>query len=178
MTLLALCAAALALAVLLDRDGGRSVDVELRSWVVAGRGRHLYAQIHGPWEVSGVVEYWSTAQRQGWSGAGALIARMPEGQRIWPLMGPADNRLEASWRVTPRQAWELKRDRVFSRSYFLLGPNSSSGLRAALEDAGLRLPLRMRQNAGILGEFPGLGMSPGREVDAVLRTSAEFRASE
>ena len=66
--------------------------------------------------------------------------------------------------VTPRQAWELRRDRVFEERYFLLGPNSSSGLRAALEDAGLRLPARMRASVGALGEFPGPGMSPGREA--------------
>lgn len=184
----------------------RDVTVELRSWVVMGRGRHLFAQVilpgavfpgavvedgerlpderaseHGsqsrgtrnvawPHDLPLIVEYWSTALRDDYAapadeGKAERIARMQLGHRVKPqLVTPPDNRLEATYQVTLRQAKELARDRVFANRYFLLGPNSSSGLRAAMEQAGLRLPPKVTLSAGPLGEFPGIDLSPGREA--------------
>lgn len=165
----------------------RDVTVELRSWVVMGRGRHMFAEIIPPearlegtearrhevqWpaDLPLIVEYWSTALRDNYAAPADAekserIARMQLGHRVKPgLVTPPDNRLEATYQVTLRQAKELARDRVFANRYFLLGPNSSSGLRAAMEQAGLRLPPNVTLSAGPLGEFPGIDLSPGRET--------------
>lgn len=185
----------------------RDVTVELRSWVVMGRGRHMFAEIILPggsalradsaarrdgdsenrttdggrdgrptpmegWpaDLPLIVEYWSTALRDNYAAPADAekserIARMQLGHRVKPgLVTPPDNRLEATYQVTLRQAKELARDRVFANRYFLLGPNSSSGLRAAMEQAGLRLPPKVTLSAGPLGEFPGIDLSPGRET--------------
>lgn len=150
--------------------------VELRSWVVAGRGRHMFAEIKPaqgvawPSDLPLVVEYWSAAIREDYQEPAqetraARIARMPLGMRVKPaLVTPPDNRLEGMYRVTFRQAKELAKDRVFENRYFLLGPNSSSGLRAAFEAAGLELPERTLTGRGVLGEFPGVDLPAGREV--------------
>ncbi len=163
----------------------RDVTVELRSWVVAGRGRHMFAQVllpgmtpeqvapsaeaRWPSELPLVAEYWSTALRDDYRAPEDFnrierIARMPLGHRVRPMGGEPDNRLEATYRVTMKQARDLMRDRVFSNRYFLLGPNSSSGLRAAMEAAGLKLPAQVLAGGGIMGEFPGVDFSPGREI--------------
>ncbi len=149
--------------------------VEIRSWVVAGRGRHMYARITAPdgyEELSTVVEYTGAFMREGYvpPREGSLrdrIVMMERGERVHPFLDiPMDNRLEAVYWVTLDQARELQRDRAFERKYFLLGPNSSSGLRAALESARIPLPSAMRVTGmgGPLGEFPGIELSPGNEL--------------
>ncbi len=214
LAILALLGVAAALAPSLR--GSREQEwctIELRSWVVMGRGRHLYAQIippdddgastsganttgaHSPgsntarsnstgssaarsntqrWpaDLPLIVEYWSTALRDNYTPPadperGERIARMALGHRVRPsLVTPPDNRLEATYKATFKQARELARDRVFERRYFLLGPNSTSGLRAAFESAGLRFPARALAGAGALGEFPGVDLPAGREIPA------------
>lgn len=149
--------------------------VEIRSWVVAGRGRHMYARITAPTgheALSTVVEYTGAFMRNGYvpprdAALRDRIVMVERGERVYPFLDiPMDHRLEAVYWVTLEQARELQRDRAFERRYFLLGPNSSSGLRAALESAGIPLPGAMRAPGagGPLGEFPGIGMSPGDEL--------------
>jgi hypothetical protein len=149
--------------------------VEIRSWIVAGRGRHMYARITAPEgheELSTIVEYTGAFMREGYvpprdAALRDRIVMVERGERVYPFLDiPMDNRLEAVHWVTLDQARELQRDRAFERRYFLLGPNSSSGLRAALESAGIPLPSAMRTFGvgGPLGEFPGIGMSPGNEL--------------
>lgn len=149
--------------------------VEIRSWIVAGRGRHMYARITAPEshdELSTVVEYTGAFMRDGYvpphdASLRDRIVMVERGERVYPFLDiPMDHRLEAVHWVTLDQARELQRDRAFERRYFLLGPNSSSGLRAALEAAGIPLPSAMRQSGvgGPLGEFPGIEMSPGNEL--------------
>lgn len=149
--------------------------VEIRSWVVAGRGRHMYARITAPEgreELSTIVEYTGAFMRGGYvpprdAALRDRIVMVERGERVYPFLDiPMDNRLEAVYWVTLDQARELQRDRAFDRRYFLLGPNSSSGLRAALEAAGIPLPSAMRVTGmgGPLGEFPGIAQSPGSEL--------------
>lgn len=156
--------------------GEPTLRVELRSWIVAGRGRHLYARIIPPENapepiaaLADVVEYWSTAQRMHYMASGdperdGRIAKMPRGVRVRPMLSEPDDRLEAVYEVTASQAMELQRDRMFESRYFLLGPNSTSGLRAAFEAAGLALPQHVIDGRGILGEFPGVDLSAGALV--------------
>lgn len=147
--------------------------VELRSWVVAGHGRHLYAQIVAPpgyEELDTVVEYTGAFARRGYSPPAARddrdrIVKVARGDRVWSLLPiPPDHRLEALYWVPLDVAAELQRDRAFAARYFLLGPNSTSGLRAAFEGAGLWLPAHVASSGGPLGEFPGVEFLPGDEL--------------
>ena len=156
------------------------VRVELRSWIVAGRGRHLYAQIIPPEDapphvavLADVVEYWSTAQRLHYRPSGdpekdGRIAKMPRGLRVRPMLAQPDDRLEAVYEMTAAQALELQRDRMFESRYSLLGPNSTSGLRAAFRAAGLDLPQHVLDGRGVLGEFPGVDLDAGAMVPVDL----------
>lgn len=153
-----------------------NVRVELRSWVVAGHGRHLFAEIIAPppWEhLSTVVEFWSAAQRDGYtlgdeeSARAWRIAKVQRGMRARPPFIEADNRLEAVYTISPRAAMELQRDRMFTNRYLLLGPNSTSGLRAAFLAAGIDFPAHVLLGSGVLGEFPGVDLDPGEEIPPI-----------
>lgn len=145
---------------------------ELRSWVIAGRGRHMFLAIDCPpprSDLSGVVEFANTAMRHDfdWTidpiGA-ARIARMEVNERVRPAFGEPDNRLEATYELTIKQAACLQRDRVFEMPYFLLGPNSNSSMRAVCEACSVELPDHVLGGAGLFGEFPGVERSPGKEI--------------
>lgn len=147
--------------------------VEVRSWIVAGQGRHMYARITAPpghEALSTVVEYTGAFARRGYLPPAdpALrdrIVKVARGDRVGPFLAiPMDHRLEAVYWIPLDRARELQRDRAFTGRYFLLGPNSSSGLRAAFESAGLCLPAAVRASGGALGEFPGVELSPGGEL--------------
>ncbi len=197
-----------------------SLRVELRSWVVFGQGRHLYALVFPadhPRSIAALreaqhaapqgrspalasmtkrpsppaairppdpnpptaaevqqaarIEYWRTGIRDGYAppsddSLADRIAKVQAGTAVRPMLGPADNRLEAAYLVTPAQARELARDRVFESRYLLLGPNSTSALRAAFRSAGLDLPAHVVAGRGVLGEFPGVDIDPGPEIAA------------
>ena len=147
--------------------------VELRSWVVAGRGRHLYAQITAPpgfEHLDTVVEYTGAFARRGYTPPPARedrdrIVKVARGDRVWSVLPiPPDHRLEAVYWAPLSAVAELQRDRAFESRYFLLGPNSTSGLRAAFESAGLALPAHVLERGGPLGEFPGIETLPGVEI--------------
>jgi len=145
---------------------------ELRSWVVAGRGRHLLLDIDCPPpndHLTGVVEFANTAMREDFDWrrdpAGApRIARMTPGVRVLPLLPNPHERVEARWSITPQTAACLARDRVFSETYFLVGPNSNSAMRAVCEECGVTLPDTVLAGGGVLGEFPGVERSPGQAI--------------
>ncbi len=148
------------------------VRVELRSWVVFGRGRHLYALVHWPGEAEAeVVEYWSTARWPGYAAPGEergeRIAKMPRGMVVRPTLVEqiASDRHEAEWEIALSRAEVLASERMFEERYLLLGPNSTSGLRAAFRAAGLEFPARIIHGAGMWGEFPGVDLAPGREIE-------------
>lgn len=159
-----------------EPEGERGVmcTAELRSWIVAGRGRHMYLQIAAPepfGELSGRIEFTSLALRKDynpWADTSRQprIGRMTPGRTLGPLaFGPSpDNRLEARYAISIAQARALQRDRVFTEVYALLGANSSSGLRRTMEDAGLTLPGHVLRAGGALGEFPGVEFDPGPEI--------------
>lgn len=147
--------------------------VELRSWVVAGRGRHLYAQITAPpghEHLDTVVEYTAAIARRGYTPPSTRedrdrIVKVARGDRVWSFLPiPPDHRLEGVYWVPLGVAAELQRDRAFASRYFLLGPNSTSGLRAAFDAAGLNLPDHILSAGGPLGEFPGVEFLPGEEL--------------
>lgn len=150
---------------------------ELRSWVVASSGRHLYLQIDCPdpydW-LDGRVEYTTAAMRRDYRAPqdisqAARVARMMPGILAPPAFaGPPDNRLEAIHSLTIQQAICLQRDRMFSAPYALLGTNSSSGLRKSLQDCGCEVPEHVAAQGGVLGEFPGIDQDPGPEVPPKL----------
>jgi hypothetical protein len=147
--------------------------VEIRSWVVAGQGRHMYALITPPPgrdDLATIVEYTGAFARKGYAPPGdrALadrIVKVARGDRVYPFLDiPMDNRLEAVYWLPVETAAELQRDRAFTKRYFILGPNSSSGLRAAFESSGVPLPAWLRASGGAWGEFPGVELSPGEEL--------------
>ncbi|MEC9374347.1 MAG: hypothetical protein VYC34_10915 [Planctomycetota bacterium] len=148
---------------------------ELKSWVVMGRGRHMYLRIACPApneSLSGVVEYTSSAQREDFAGLRAgpfetpRVARMTPGRRLRPLVQSDPDRLEGRWRIDLDAARCLQRDRVYEREYNLLGVNSNSGLRAACESCGIELPDLVLNGGGLTGDFPGIDLDAGNELPA------------
>ena len=153
-------------------------DGELRSWVVAGRGRHLYLDIacsdaHS-W-LSGRVEFTEARLAPGYvapseRGFRNRVVKMPRGVHLRPPagLGSEDNRLEAVYRMTVAQARCLQQDRLFAGRYELLGRNSSSALRGVMEGCGLSLPGRVVNGGGAFGSFPGIDVEIGAEVPAEM----------
>lgn len=151
-------------------------DAELRSWVVMGRGRHLFLQIDCPCahdHLDGRVEYTTAGLRgdyrppTGPAASPALprVVRYTPGRTLRPFIGgDGDERLEATYELTLDQARCLQQDRLFSAPYALVGSNSSSGLRAAMEGCGLSLPAAVLAGGGVTGEFPGIDRSAGEEI--------------
>jgi hypothetical protein len=155
---------------------GEVCDCELSSWVVAGRGRHLYVTIDCPEgydELDGVVEFTSESLRRDYverrDPAGMLVAprvaRMTRGVRLRPLVDDPAERVEARWSITLEQARAIEEDRVWGDPYVLIGANSNSAMAASLRSAGLSLPARVRDGGGILGEFPGIDVPLGATVE-------------
>jgi len=170
-----------------DTPGQRpACSCELRSWVVAGHGRHLLLDIDcpPPFEaLTGVVEFANTAMREDFDWTrdplGApRIARMTPGVRIRSALGEAPERVEARWTLSPSVAACLQRDRVFAFAYFLVGPNSNSAMRAACESCDVHLPEAVLTSGGLLGEFPGVERSPGDELPRDQWTIAGWRAPD
>lgn len=153
-----------------DRAGNPPVTCSctLGSWRVMGRARHLYIDIDCPDEhahLSGRVEFTTALNRRDYVPAPGVrppLARMTRGHRLYPVWRSEDDygeRVEAEFEITLGQARELQRDRVFLDTYSLLGPNSNTGVREAMEDTGLELPRRVLSGGGALGEFPGIDSS-------------------
>lgn len=146
---------------------------ELRSFIVAGKGRHLYLLIDCPPgydEYDGRVEYTTAAMRRDYtapedrSGA-ARVAKMSAGSALRPIIENAQDRFEAEFEITLEQAICLQQDRVFGARYALLGTNSSSGLRRTLELCDCEMPSRIVASGGFLGEYPGIDQDPGPLLD-------------
>lgn len=150
--------------------------VEVRSFIVMGRGRHLYLLIDCPEgydKFDGRVEYTSAAYRSDYSAptdrsGAARVAKMSAGRPLFPIIENAQDRLEGEFEVTLEQAVCLQRDRVFSARYALLGTNSSSGLRRTMEQCGCSLPDRVIGGGGMLGDFPGIDQDPGPVIEREL----------
>jgi len=174
-------------------DDTPCIRAELRSWVVIGWGRHLYLEIlptEGYEHLAGRVEFTSALLRDDYfprrdQTGRPRIARMTIGEHLAPIMGvEPDDRLEHELLLTPSQARCLQKDRVYSAPYTLVTTNSSSGLRRAIESCGCAIPMRIASSGGVLGEFPGIDLSPGREIPADewrrygLRPSAERASAE
>ncbi|MGP1346300.1 MAG: hypothetical protein ACTS3F_06495 [Phycisphaerales bacterium] len=152
---------------------------ELRSWVVSRPhpGRHLFVDIKCPEgyeHLNDRVEYTSAALRRDYQPVRdrrftPRVARMSRGGILVPYFGDVnDTRLEAFYVLTLEQAQCLQRDRMFSQPYELLGPNSTSGLIATLEDCGCDVPQRIKESGGWSGEFPGAEFTPGPDLPEPL----------
>lgn len=147
---------------------------ELRSWVVLGRGRHMYLRVECPppfERLSGRVEFTSVMIRNDYrytrdvSGQ-PRVGRMRGGiVRPPTIAGPPDNRLEAAYELTLDQVRCLRRDRVFEAAYMLIGPNSNAAMRRVTSECGVALPARVLAGIGLLGEFPGIDAEVGAEVE-------------
>lgn len=152
--------------------------LQLRSWIVAAQGRHLYLDCDCPPpfdNLSGRVEFTAASLRTDYDRAAAAalladnpgwaprIARMSRNAHLAPpsFVTDPDDRLEQTYRVPASAVEILQKDRLFAAPYRLLGPNSNSSLRAVMEDAGIPIPARILSSGGILGEFPGIAQSPG-----------------
>jgi hypothetical protein len=166
-----------------DPSGGEAgaqpivCDCELRSWVVAGRGRHMLLDIDCPEafdDLDGVVEFTTASYREDYDAAldraeAPRIARMTPGVRLQPFIAPngggfPKERVEASWTIPLDTARCLQRDRLFANRYALLGPNSNSAMAVVLEACGLDAPDAVLGGAGVFGEFPGVDLDPGEEI--------------
>ena len=148
---------------------------ELRSWVVAGRGRHLFLQIECDQPaaaLSGRVEFTEARLRRGYvapedrSLRNRVVKLNREARLSPPAFGTEDNRLEAVYELSAEQARCLHQDRLFSSRYQLLGVNSTSAMRRTMEACGLDLPPHVLSSGGPFGEFPGVGRAIGAEVGA------------
>lgn len=148
---------------------------ELRSWVVARTGRHLYVAIDCPPgldHLDTVVEFTSAAIRRDFVGPfdpenPPRLARMTRGVRLRPAFGDASgDRLELSFTLTAEDAARFQRDRVFATPYVLLGANSNAAMRAALGEVGVILPAHVLAGAGATGSFPGVDFDAGPELPA------------
>jgi hypothetical protein len=171
LTLLACLASITGLPACSKPDPRPTIRAELRSWVVAGRGRHLYLNIFSSNANNRPerIEFGSTAQRTDYTAPrdftkAARVSRMTPGVPLQPILSSPDNRLEAEYWLTEAQAKLLRRDRVFSAPYELTARNSNAAMARALKDAGLALPARVAQGAGLLGEFPGINLDPGKDI--------------
>jgi len=150
------------------------ITAELRSWVVAGWGRHLYLDITAPppyEHLSGRVEFTTASLRLDYVQAQdatriGRLARMTRGHHLAPIIAEPRDRLELRFTITPAQARCLQRDRVFAAPYVLLGTNSNAAMRRALESCGCSIPLRVAHSGGALGAFPGINIDPGPELPA------------
>lgn len=152
-------------------------SVELHSWVVASPhpGRHLYLQIIAPAgyeHLNARVEFTSAAMRwdyDPWSSGGNVprVAMMSRGARLRPMFGDGSETdvLEYTYSLTVEQVECLLKDRMWRAPYLLLGTNSTSGMRSALEDCGCTLPARVLAGGGVLGSFPGVDQDPGELMD-------------
>ncbi len=148
--------------------------VELRSWIVMGRGRHLFIDIDCPApfnHLDGRVEYTTATFRQDYdpaldTTAAPRLTRYDRDRRLFPPFAAPDNRLEAEYSVTTDQAHCLQLDRTFTTPYQLVGSNSNAGLRATLEDCGLQLPESLTTNeAGLpFADFPGINTPAGEQL--------------
>lgn len=155
-------------------DAGPVCSCELRSWVVAGRGRHVLLDIDCPppfERLTGVVEFANTAFREDFdwtvdSHGMPRVARMTPGVRVRPIFPGAPERVEAKFEISAETAECLQRDRVFELGYFLLGPNSNSAMRAVCEGCGVNIPEHILISGGPLGDFPGVERAPGSELPA------------
>lgn len=149
-----------------------AIRAELRSWVVAGRGRHLFLQFppQTPRGRAQRLEFTSAMLRSDYrytqdASSQAKVARMRGGPLRPPAFAaPPDNRLENIYDLTPAQVRCLLRDRVFSEPYVLLGANSNAAMRRVIEQCGCALPERILQSGGWLGEFPGIDADVGDEL--------------
>lgn len=158
-----------------ERDPGPpACRAELRSWIVAGRGRHLYLQLicPPPYEhLSGRVEFGQASLRADYTppidrARGERVTRMNRDGRLIPPpgLGVEDNRLEAVFFITPAQAECLQRDRMWSARYVLIGSNSNSAMRETLLDCDCQTPGHVLAGSGLFGEFPGIDADLGDEV--------------
>lgn len=150
--------------------------VEVRSFIVAGKGRHLYLLIDCPDgydEYDGRVEYSTASHRSDYSATTdrsgqPRVAKMSAGKPLFPIIENADDRFETEFEVTLEQAICLQQDRVFGARYILMGTNSSSGLRRAVELCDCELPSRIVNAGGFFGDYPGIDQDPGRILDREL----------
>lgn len=147
--------------------------VEVRSFIVAGRGRHLYLLIDCPDgydQHDGRVEYTTAAYRTDYSApddrsGAARVAKMTAGRALYPFIDEPDDRFETEFEILLDQAICLQQDRVFMARYALTGTNSSSGLRRAMELCDCELPERITNAGGFFGDFPGIDQDPGAVID-------------
>ena len=142
------------------------VDAELRSWIVAGWGRHLrldVAQGCGQGPVS--IEYTDGEPHLGRPSIVSWVTEFPEARIRDGRAELANTRLEARYRLG-RQAREcVRRGREYPNDYQLFGPNSSSGLRATLTGCQLPLPDHVPGRGGALESFPGVDHPVGLPIE-------------
>jgi len=147
---------------------------ELRSWIVAARGRHLYLDIICPGQFAYLnhrVEFTEARLRTDYSVPRSpahrnYLAKMNRGHHLHSLLAAPDNRLESAFLITLDQAACLQRDRLFAVPYALVTTNSNAAIRHALRDCGCPdVPKHVTSSVGLFGQFPGADVSLGPEID-------------
>lgn len=147
---------------------------ELRSWIVAGRGRHLYLDITCPApyrSLSGRVEFTESRLRSDYllpidPAKRNRVAKLNRPHILRPptfVKNPQD-RLEAVVMLSINQVRCLNQDRMFAVRYDLVGPNSNAALKHVMNDCGCSMPEVMSTLGGLLGEFPGIDRDIGPEL--------------
>ncbi len=148
-----------------------AIPAELRSWPVFANGRHLRLDSLGGCGTKPFsVEYFDARDmlpREGVVGLGNTDAS----RRIRPPGGqPVTERIEARYELSAETAECIAMLRVYERPYRLLGPNSSSGLRATMNECGIPMPDHLPGKGGMLSSFPGIDHDAG---PAVLKAPLE-----
>lgn len=142
------------------------VEAELRSWIVAGWGRHLRLDV-GPGCGQGPasIEYTDGQPFLGRPSIVSFVTEVPEARIRDGRAELADTRLEARYRLGEQARECVRRGREYPNRYRLFGPNSSSGLRATLSACQLPLPRHVPGQGGALESFPGIDHAVGTPIE-------------
>lgn len=142
------------------------VDAELRSWIVAGWGRHIRLDVEPGCGQGGFsVEYTDGERFLGRPSIVSFVTETPEARIRDGRAELADTRLEARYRLGPQARECVRRGREYPNRYRLFGPNSSSGLRATLSACQLPLPPHVPGQGGALESFPGVDHAVGTPIE-------------
>lgn len=148
-----------------------TIPAELHSWRVFGNGRHLRLDSLGgcgtrPFSVE-YLDANAILPQEGVIGLGNTDAS----RRILPPGGePGPERIEAEYQLTVEAATCISMVRIYEHPYELLGPNSSSALRAAMTECGIPLPEHIPGRGGMLSSYPGVDHDAG---PLILKTPPE-----
>jgi predicted small secreted protein len=140
------------------------VDAELKSWIVAGWGRHLRLDLEGGCGTPAQSLEFTNTQDYGLGPGITSVLSVDPGTRISNRHRFPGERSEGRYRFDRRTVACVTAPRNYEGPYRLFGPNSSSGLHAAMAECGIPLPSHVPGSGGALESFPGVDHDPGPQL--------------